>query len=385
MAVACLHRGIPFTLYERDANFNARSGGYGLTLQQASKALKSFGINHLKNGVVSTRHLVHHTTGEVIGEWGMRKWRNKNIQKPLRRSNIHIGRQSLRKALLEQLGGETQVQWGHKLIEIQEKNSQEIQLHFLVNNKVKEVKSSLVIGADGIRSTVRNWLIGEPTTPLRYLNCMVILGICPLKNLKGLKSSLLDGATVFQTANGTARIYMMPYDTHTIMWQLSFPTTEIAAKTLSGLGADALLKKARLVAQWHAPIPQILAATHASQVSGYPVYDRALLTAAMLQKGNKTTLIGDAAHPMSPFKGQGANQALLDALVLARAVVKGCNPKSQWRSKGVRASALNQYETEMLNRSTPKVIDSAKAAAFLHTKEVLYKADAPRGSHLKNN
>ncbi|MBS0627433.1 MAG: FAD-dependent monooxygenase, partial [Verrucomicrobia bacterium] len=34
LAVACLHRGIPFTLYERDSSFNARAQGYGLTLQQ---------------------------------------------------------------------------------------------------------------------------------------------------------------------------------------------------------------------------------------------------------------------------------------------------------------------------------------------------------------
>jgi len=36
LAVACLHRGIPFTIYERDNSFNERSQGYGLTLQQAS-------------------------------------------------------------------------------------------------------------------------------------------------------------------------------------------------------------------------------------------------------------------------------------------------------------------------------------------------------------
>jgi 2-polyprenyl-6-methoxyphenol hydroxylase-like FAD-dependent oxidoreductase len=40
LAVACLHRGIPFTLYERDESFNTRSQGYGLTLQQASKAIE---------------------------------------------------------------------------------------------------------------------------------------------------------------------------------------------------------------------------------------------------------------------------------------------------------------------------------------------------------
>ena len=36
LAVACRHRGIPFTLYERDTGFEARAQGYGLTLQQAS-------------------------------------------------------------------------------------------------------------------------------------------------------------------------------------------------------------------------------------------------------------------------------------------------------------------------------------------------------------
>jgi 2-polyprenyl-6-methoxyphenol hydroxylase-like FAD-dependent oxidoreductase len=41
----CLHRGI-FTLYERDSSFEARSQGYGLTLQQASKAIEGLGIFH---------------------------------------------------------------------------------------------------------------------------------------------------------------------------------------------------------------------------------------------------------------------------------------------------------------------------------------------------
>lgn len=44
LAVGCYHRGIPFTLYERDINFDSRSQGYGLTLQQANKAIEGFGI-----------------------------------------------------------------------------------------------------------------------------------------------------------------------------------------------------------------------------------------------------------------------------------------------------------------------------------------------------
>ena len=59
LALACLHRQIPFTLFERDRAFNDRSQGYGLTLQQASKELKKFGITTLDEGIVSTLHLAH--------------------------------------------------------------------------------------------------------------------------------------------------------------------------------------------------------------------------------------------------------------------------------------------------------------------------------------
>jgi hypothetical protein len=61
--------GIPFTIYERDNGFEARSQGYGLTLQQASKAIEGLGVFSLEKGVISTRHLVHTTDGKVIGEW----------------------------------------------------------------------------------------------------------------------------------------------------------------------------------------------------------------------------------------------------------------------------------------------------------------------------
>lgn len=68
LAVACLHRGIPFTVYERDTSFNARSQGYGLTQQQASKSIKGLGISSLEEGVISTKHVVHKTNGEVIAK-----------------------------------------------------------------------------------------------------------------------------------------------------------------------------------------------------------------------------------------------------------------------------------------------------------------------------
>ncbi|NJB82690.1 FAD-dependent oxidoreductase [Wenyingzhuangia aestuarii] len=382
LAVACLHRGIPFTLYERDPSFDARSQGYGLTLQQASKAIEGFGLFYLDDGVVSTRHLVHTTEGKVIGEWGMRKWMESDVKTSPKRTNIHIPRQSLRLALLKQLKEHDRVQWGHQFIHLKE-HEEGVDLTFEVNGELKKTTADLVVGADGIRSAVRKLLIGEEKTPLRYLGCIVILGICPLEALKNVESTLLDAATVFQTANGTERIYMMPYTSDTIMWQLSFPMLEQEAKELSAQGVVALKQEACRRTQWHHPIPQILEATQESQISGYPVYDRELLQPEWLTHGKNITLIGDAAHPMSPFKGQGANQALLDALSLARNISKGCRPKSEWRKQGIRKSVLNEFELEMIERSAVKVKDSAAAANFLHSEEVLYKGDQPRGRHLK--
>ncbi|WP_299397624.1 FAD-dependent monooxygenase [uncultured Gelidibacter sp.] len=385
LAVACLHRGIPFTLYERDSSFNARSQGYGLTLQQASKAIEGFGLFSLKEGVVSTRHVVHTTDGTVVGEWGMRKWLQDDSNSSPKRTNVHIARQSLRLALLEQLGGPEAVHWNHQLIDFNISEVDGVTLNFSVDGTLKTAKADLVVGADGIRSVVRNLLIGDAIAPLRYLDCIVILGICPLSGLKGVDSTLLDSATVFQTANGNERIYMMPYTADSIMWQLSFPMTEQDAKSLSDKGPKALKDEAVRRTQWHTPIPQIVAATQEAQISGYPVYDRELLNAELLEKAGPITLIGDAAHPMSPFKGQGANQALLDALALARGISKGCSPFSQWKAKGIRQSVLADFESEMLARSATKVKDSAEAAQFLHSEIVLHESDAPRGQCLKKS
>jgi salicylate hydroxylase len=86
---------------------------------------------------------------------------------------------------------------------------------------------------------------------------------------------------------------------------------------------------------------------------------------------------------MSPFKGQGANQALLDALALARGISKGCRPLSNWRETGIRESVLTEFEAEMLERTTAKVKDSAEAAKFLHSETVLHEGDEPRGRCLR--
>ena len=399
LAVACYHRGIPFTLYERDQEFDARSQGYGLTVQQGSKALEGLGVLSLEEAIIASKHVVHNAEGKVIGEWGMRKWIPTNETnpskppKPNKRTNMLVARQTLRLALLKQLGGLDSVKWGHHLLDFTENdgngdgngdiNGNRVNLCFTVNGKIKNAKADLVVGADGIRGCVRKMLIGDDASPLRYLGCIVILGICPLSALENLNNSLLNSSTIFQTVNGHDRIYIMPYDSHSVMWQFSFPISEKEAGNLSGQGAKALKEEASRRTQWHNPIPQIVSATLETQIIGYPVYDRELLQSEFLENAGCATLIGDAAHPMSPFKGQGANQALLDALALARGIASGCKPNSKWRELGIRKSVLTEFESLMIERTASKVKDSAEAVRLLHSDVVLLEGDAPRGRSLK--
>ncbi len=377
LAVACLHRNIPFTLYEKDQSFDARAQGYGLTLQQASNAIKGFGLFSLKDGMFSTRHIVHDTEGKQISQWGMRT--HAVLNRSPKRINVHIPRQSLRLALLNQLGTNNTPHWGHKLLSFRECKDKRIELTFQVDGELSTTKADLLVGADGIYSSVRKLLFDEEVAPLRYIGYMVVLGITSLQSFKEPKSPLLDLETVFQTVNGSERIYIMPFSSDSIMWQFSFPISEDEAKKITAGGVDRLKEEVYVRAKWHDPIPQIILATLPSQITGYPVYDRKLLNPEDLENAKSVTLIGDAAHPMTPFKGQGANQALLDALSLARHISKGCTISPNWKEIGLRETVLKDFENEMLERSASKVKDSAKAAELLHSKAVLREGNEPKG------
>jgi 2-polyprenyl-6-methoxyphenol hydroxylase-like FAD-dependent oxidoreductase len=76
------------------------------------------------------------------------------------------------------------------------------------------------------------------------------------------------------------------------------------------------------------------------------------------------TLLGDAAHVMSPYAGEGANLAMLDATELALAIAEHGNDTE---------TALRQYETAMFPRSKAAAEKSAQGL------EMCFAADAPKG------
>lgn len=82
----------------------------------------------------------------------------------------------------------------------------------------------------------------------------------------------------------------------------------------------------------------------------------------MIQKNNVKRLVvmGDALHTMTPFKGQGANQALSDGPLLATCLKRGSVD-----------AAVKMFWRETIHRTTPIVEASRKAAQELHSPRAL--------------
>ena len=90
------------------------------------------------------------------------------------------------------------------------------------------------------------------------------------------------------------------------MWQLSFPIEENEAKLLKQ--NNDLLKQHVIerCQKWHDPIPQMIESTSLDLIMGIPAYDRdPVLSSEISKETMPIALLGDSAHPMSPFKGQG--------------------------------------------------------------------------------
>ena len=103
-------------------------------------------------------------------------------------------------------------------------------------------------------------------------------------------------------------------------------------------------------------------------MSGYPVYDRELLETEVLRPkqsiSRRVTIIGDAAHPMTPFKAQGANQAISDAVLLANALVEGVGKRGPVDGFNY---ALPLFEKRMLSRSSRAVLGSREKVKEMHS------------------
>src|SRR5262249_34109261 len=122
---------------------------------------------------------------------------------------------------------------------------------------------------------------------------------------------------------------------------------------------DELLKTTlHLMTGWHATLRALIEATAPETVSVFEVKSAERI--APWSTG-RVTLLGDALHNMTPYRGMGANMALLDADSLRCALSK------VYRGESELVAALHGYEAEMIDRGFRAVEASLKQMKQVHS------------------
>jgi len=212
-------------------------------------------------------------------------------------SNIAIHRGELQKILANEIGFDN-INLSKRLSKI-EKN----RLFKLTFEDNSTIESKLVIGADGIKSVVRNQLFEKST--LRNPNQICWRGICeidlPQKYHNELNEAWGKGKRFGFVKISDKKVYWYAL--------VNSKNVEISDVNLTDFFSE-----------FHSDILYILSATKKEQIIVSDILD--LKPIDKWQREN-VCLVGDAAHATTPNLGQGACQAIEDAYVLGKLLDNG--------------------------------------------------------------
>ena len=186
--------------------------------------------------------------------------------------------------------------------------------------------ADLVVAADGLHSTLRRAWFGEASRP-RFTG-------------RTAWRAVLDHATGGEGDEATEswgrgqRFGIVPLGRGRVYWFAAADAPE-HQRAPTGERAELLAR----FAGWHPPISELIAATPPAAVLRHDLYE--LRPNLPTYARGRVVLLGDAAHAMTPDLGQGAGQALEDAVVLGAALA----------ATGEVAAALARYDTERRPRT----------------------------------
>ena len=207
-------------------------------------------------------------------------------------------------------------------------------------------EADLVIGADGARSFVRRWMLGYDDA--LYSGCSGFRGVVPMDKLPSLPDPTAiqfwigPGGHLLHYPMGNNHINFLLVERHPTPW----PRQDWVMPAIEG-------EQLRHFAQWHPAIVEMITAR--------PVSDRwGLFHRPPLGRWTRgrVTLLGDAAHALAPHHGQGANQSIEDAVVLAACLREA--------GTGPLAEAIERYERLRRGRTRKVQYASISVADVLH-------------------
>lgn len=310
-----LHRcGVPATVYERDAGFSARAhlgGTLDLIWDSGQRALRENGLQETfekYSRPEGQEFKLVGTDGNVLLSRGPEGPTDPKDQRP------EIDRSVLRKIILDAVPPES-VKWGHGLTSARALGDGRHELTFS-NGAI--VECDILVGADGANSRIRPLV--SPATPIYTGVTGAEISIAPeivaqdgLKYIRELVGSgslfaLGDSKFIGVQMNGDGRIRTYAWFRGPEDWRLPPRPADARKVLLDTYARDG----------WSATLLQLIECCDDAAIYFRPLYY--LPIGHQWEHVRGVTLIGDAAHLMTPSAGVGANLAMLDGLELGLAL-----------------------------------------------------------------
>ena len=312
-AIALQRAGLDVTVFERADEL--REVGSGLPLwASALKALQKIELNDVLEAL-----------GAPVLAGNVRTWRGdilfdlrtEVLPKSVGTLNTVVHRAELLALLLETLG-EDNVQLGATCVGFTQ-DATGVCARFADG---REVRGDVLIGADGLHSVIRAQLFGASNP--RYVGYICWRGLAHITRTGLLTMAWGKGHLFGVTSMSKGRAY----------WFAQFYCPEERPEKAGGRRREML----ELFHDWHDPIPAVIEATAEEDILRNPIYESKPLR--HWSRG-RVTLLGDAAHTMTPNLGQGACQAIEDAVELGKCL----------KSEPDIVAALKRYERRRVRRT----------------------------------